>query len=69
VDTEGKGVEKMTAKGIQCNGKEHPVDTIIMSTGFVSPGLGTAAGKAGITVTGKNGQQLEERNNIGQLVW
>jgi cyclohexanone monooxygenase len=34
VDTEGKGVEAITEKGIVANGKEYEVDCIIYATGF-----------------------------------
>lgn len=36
-----------------------------MGTGFVTPSEGSAAGKAGITVIGRNGQALEELNQQG----
>ncbi|WP_448855973.1 flavin-containing monooxygenase [Corynebacterium camporealensis] len=34
VDTDGKGVERITEKGIVANGKEYAVDVIIYATGF-----------------------------------
>lgn len=35
IDTKGKGVERITPKGVVANGKEYEVDCIIFSTGFV----------------------------------
>jgi len=34
VDTDGKGIEKITPNGIVANGKEYPLDVIVFSTGF-----------------------------------
>ena len=41
VDTNGKGVDRLTEKGIQFNGKDYELDLIIFSTGFRSPILGS----------------------------
>lgn len=68
VDTNGKGVEGLSANGIKQGSKEYPVDVIIWSTGYGSPLTESLAGKAGITVTGKNGQNMEERFKAGQLM-
>ena len=34
VDTEGKGVERITPKGVVVDGKEYPLDCLIYATGF-----------------------------------
>jgi cyclohexanone monooxygenase len=34
VDTDGKGVEAITANGVMVGGKEYPLDVLIMATGF-----------------------------------
>src|SRR5262249_15280995 len=34
VDTDGHGVERLTAKGVVANGKGYPVDCLIFATGF-----------------------------------
>jgi cyclohexanone monooxygenase len=34
VDTEGKGVERITAKGVVANGREYEVDCIVYASGF-----------------------------------
>jgi cyclohexanone monooxygenase len=59
VDTDGKGVERITEKGIVANGKEYEVDVIIYSTGFVSPA--TAWQQSGIDIKGRGGLLLSEK--------
>lgn len=61
VDTDGKGIEGLTEKGIVALGKEYDLDVIIWSTGYEiflpdSPGK-----KARIKVTGRNGRSLDEK--------
>ncbi|WP_063814697.1 flavin-containing monooxygenase [Nocardia fusca] len=56
IDTEGKGVDKITAKGLVVDGKEYEVDLIIYATGFesaVSPGR-----SGGFEITGVDGLTL-----------
>lgn len=36
IDTDGKGLERLTAKGIVFDGVEHEVDCLVLATGFVS---------------------------------
>lgn len=59
VDTDGRGVSAITAKGIVANGREYPVDCIVFATGF---DVGAAAHKAGgYVVAGRNGETLEAK--------
>lgn len=67
VDTEGKGVDRVTEKGVEFGGKVYDVDCIIWGTGFVSPFIGSAAGKGGIEVKGRDGVSLEECNDKGEV--
>ena len=56
VDTEGKGIDEITAKGFVVNGKEYEVDLIVYATGFesaVSPGRA-----GGFEITGVGGLAL-----------
>jgi cation diffusion facilitator CzcD-associated flavoprotein CzcO len=64
VDTEGRGVERITEKGIVANGAEHEVDCIIFSTGFE---LGPYADAPVIPVLGRNGLTLAEKWKDGAL--
>merc|ERR1719230_690344 len=58
VDTNGKGVERITEKGVVANGVEYEVDCIIYATGFE---VGTEyTRRSGYDVTGRNGLPLSE---------
>jgi cyclohexanone monooxygenase len=67
VDTNGKGVEAITEKGIIANGIEYEVDCIIYASGFE---VGTPMERrAGYQVYGKGGIALSEkwRNGVATL--
>ncbi len=56
VDTDGRGVEKITAKGVVAAGQEYEVDCIIFATGFE---VGTDyTRRAGYDVVGADGNTL-----------
>ncbi|MFP6782447.1 MAG: NAD(P)/FAD-dependent oxidoreductase [Gammaproteobacteria bacterium] len=58
VDTSGKGVERITEKGLVVDGTEYEVDCIIYATGFE---VGTAyTRQGGFEVIGKNRKSLTE---------
>ena len=58
VDTDGKGVERITENGGFANGQEYEVDCIIYASGFeVSVDY---VSRAGFDVTGKDGVKLSE---------
>ncbi|MBV9256107.1 MAG: NAD(P)/FAD-dependent oxidoreductase [Actinobacteria bacterium] len=58
VDTDGKGVERITEKGVVVAGKEYEVDCIIYSTGFeVGPEYSR---RNGYDMKGRDGQKLSE---------
>ncbi|MDE2462631.1 MAG: NAD(P)/FAD-dependent oxidoreductase [Alphaproteobacteria bacterium] len=58
VDTDGKGVERITRKGIIANGVEYEVDCIIYASGFE---VGTEfTGRAGFDLTGRDSLKLSE---------
>ncbi|QKR99908.1 NAD(P)/FAD-dependent oxidoreductase [Sphingomonas sp. CL5.1] len=59
VDTDGQGVERITAKGVVAGGKEYPLDCLIFATGFE---VGTSyARRAGYQIRGRGGITLEEK--------
>jgi len=58
VDTDGKGVERITEKGVVVNGAEYEVDCIIYASGFE---VGTEyKRRAGFDLTGRDGLKLSE---------
>ena len=68
VDTDGKGVERITARGVVANGEEYPLDCLIFATGFtVTVG---ASAVPPYPVRGRGGQLLTEdweRNGVHSL--
>ncbi len=59
VDTQGKGVERITEKGVVANGVEYEVDCIIFATGFE---VGTEfTRRAGCELYGRDGLTLTEK--------
>lgn len=59
VDTQGKGVERITPAGVVVAGKEYPLDCLIFATGFE---VGTSyARRAGYQIRGVGGHTLEEK--------
>lgn len=58
VDTAGRGVERLSPAGVVVDGTEHPLDVLILATGFE---FGTPfARRLGATVRGVDGVTLEE---------
>jgi len=58
VDTDGKGVERITETGVVAGGREYPVDCIIYASGFE---VGTEyKRRAGFDLTGRGGLKLSE---------
>jgi len=59
VDTQGKGVDRITENGGVANGKEYKLDCLIYGTGFE---VGTSyARRSGYEVYGKGGQSLTDK--------
>jgi cation diffusion facilitator CzcD-associated flavoprotein CzcO len=59
VDTQGKGVERITRAGVVVNGVEHAVDCLIFATGFE---VGTAySRRTGFEVIGRKGLTLTDK--------
>lgn len=58
VDTDGKGVERITDKGVVVAGREYEVDCVIYASGFE---VGTDyTRRAGYDLTGRGGERLSE---------
>ncbi len=56
VDTEGKGVERITARGVVANGREYELDCLIFATGFDVSSNYTR--RIGYDVVGREGRKL-----------
>lgn len=63
VDTNGKGVSGSTARGLLVGDKEYPIDVLILSTGYRSPGQGASepSSHSNMTFTGKGGLSLSDK--------
>jgi cyclohexanone monooxygenase len=66
VDTEGRGVERVTEHGLVACGEEYPVDCIVYATGFESP-LSFYTHRLGFDPVGEGGMSLSESWEHG--VW
>ncbi len=63
VDTQGKGVERITEKGVVANGVEYEVDCLIYATGFE---VGTEyTRRAGYEIHGRDGMTLSRKWSNG----
>ena len=59
IDTHGKGVERITERGIVANGREYEIDCLIYATGFE---VGTSyTRRAGYELYGRDGISLTEK--------
>jgi cyclohexanone monooxygenase len=63
VDTEGRGVERVTPKGVVAGGEEYELDCLIYATGFEF--LTEYAGQVGFEIEGKGGRSLSDRWSQG----
>ncbi|KAL0573796.1 hypothetical protein V5O48_008149 [Marasmius crinis-equi] len=62
IDTDGRGVDRVSTKGVVANGTEYPVDVLILSTGYRSPAAdGDPSKRAGIKIFGRGGRTLTDK--------
>ncbi|MCB2083510.1 MAG: NAD(P)/FAD-dependent oxidoreductase [Sphingomonadaceae bacterium] len=63
VNTDGRGVERVTADGLVANGQEFPLDVIVFATGYE---VGAPPHKVGeYEVEGRGGKTLDQKWNEG----
>jgi cation diffusion facilitator CzcD-associated flavoprotein CzcO len=63
VDTEGRGVERLTKTGVVANGREYELDCLIFATGFE---VGTSyTRRAGYDIVGRDGVTLSDHWSEG----
>ena len=65
VDTKGRGIERLTEEGPVVDGQEYEVDCLIFATGYET-GQGFDR-RAGFSVTGRNGLDLNDYWHAGML--
>ena len=63
VDTKGKGVERITPKGVIVDGKEYPLDLLVYATGFDF--MTEYSKESGVEVIGPGGQPLDKHWDTG----
>lgn len=62
VDTDGAGIERFAPDGIVANGREYPIDLLVLSTGFHSnAAVGGPGLSAGLEIIGRNGRHIAEK--------
>lgn len=62
VDTDGKGIDKITPHSIVANGEDYPIDILVLSTGYRSPSQsGDPGAKTGIQILGRGGRKMSDK--------
>ncbi|KAL1984142.1 hypothetical protein VTN96DRAFT_9447 [Rasamsonia emersonii] len=61
VDTDGKGIDRLTSKGVVVGESEYEIDLIIMSTGFNVSGVTSPASRGGMSIVGRDGTSMEQK--------
>jgi len=61
IDTDGKGLQQLSNKGVFFDGHEYEVDLIVWGTGFESFTVGSPAFRSRTTVTGRKGVSLDDK--------
>lgn len=58
IDTNGKGLERLTENGIMFDGVEYEVDCLVLATGFVVGGSNDLSERLDAPIIGRNGMSL-----------
>ncbi|KIX05627.1 uncharacterized protein Z518_03599 [Rhinocladiella mackenziei CBS 650.93] len=61
VDTNGKGVETFSRRGIIANGIDHDLDVIILGTGYESHPAATPTTRSGAPIHGRGGRSFDDK--------
>ncbi|WP_079036847.1 neopentalenolactone/pentalenolactone D synthase [Streptomyces silaceus] len=65
VDTQGKGVERLTRTGVVAGGTEYPVDCLVFATGYEHEFAVPYTSRAGYDIVGRDGLKLSEKWESG----
>lgn len=61
VDTQGRGVERLTGHGVVAAGVEYPVDCLVFASGYENEWAIPYTERAGFDIVGRDGLQLSEK--------
>ncbi|TVZ76595.1 cyclohexanone monooxygenase/pentalenolactone D synthase [Streptomyces sp. BK340] len=61
VDTEGRGIERLTGHAVVAGGREYPVDCLVFASGYESEYAVPYTARAGYEVVGRDGLRLSEK--------
>ncbi|MFI9627000.1 neopentalenolactone/pentalenolactone D synthase [Streptomyces sp. NPDC052042] len=61
VDTQGRGVERLTRTGVVAGGREYPVDCLVLASGYESEYAVPYTSRAGYDIVGRDGVRLSEK--------
>ncbi|MFF2653743.1 neopentalenolactone/pentalenolactone D synthase [Streptomyces sp. NPDC058045] len=61
VDTQGRGVERLTPAGVVANGVEYPVDCLVFATGYEHEFAVPYTDRAGYDIVGRGGLRLSQK--------
>jgi hypothetical protein len=59
IDTDGRGLDGLSEGGFLFDGREYPIDLLVLSTGYQPPLGNTPGGYAHATILGQNGLSLD----------
>ena len=70
IDTDGKGVDRLTENGVVANGEEYEIDCLIYVLGFSVTGGARAAQAMGCPIIGRDGLSLVDRwSEVPSALW
>lgn len=62
VDTDGRGISSATGAGLVVDGREYPLDVLVLCTGYRTPAVanGSPAARTAIEILGRGGRSFED---------
>jgi len=65
IDTQGKGITRLTPNGIQYGESVYDLDLIILGTGYNASGHTNPASRGALSITGRRGRSMEQKWKSG----